>query len=147
MIHGVEVKELKLHDNDGGFFVELIRTSDPFFRGAFGQLSHSMALEGTIKAWHVHQKQTDWMYVAMGDARIGLYDMRKDSSTYGKVMMFEAGDKAGRRVIKAPPGVAHGYKVLKGPVHMIYVMDLEYDPSDIVEHDHRDPRFGYDWTV
>jgi dTDP-4-dehydrorhamnose 3,5-epimerase len=147
MIKGVQIKELKVHENDGGFFVELIRTSDPFFKGSFGQLSHSMSLQGTIKAWHLHHKQTDWMYVAQGKGRIGLYDMRENSSTYRKIMMIEAGEGARHIVVKVPPGVAHGYKVLEGPLHMFYVMDREYDPSDIDEYAHNDAKFGYDWTV
>jgi dTDP-4-dehydrorhamnose 3,5-epimerase len=145
MIEGLEIKELKVHDNDGGFFVELIRTSDPFFQGAFGQLSHSMSLQGTIKAWHLHRKQTDWMYVAKGKGRLGFFDMREKSSTYRQIMMMEAGEGAGQAVVKVPPGVAHGYKVIEGPLHMLYVMDREYDPLDIIEYHHDDPQIGYDW--
>lgn len=147
MIQGVEIKKLVSHENDGGFFVELMRASDPFFQNSFGQLSHSMSLEGTIKAWHLHHKQTDWMYVALGEARIGLFDLRKGSPTHRELMLIESGERSGRVVVKVPPGVAHGYKVLQGPMHMIYVMNKEYDPADIEELNHDDPSIGYDWSV
>jgi len=36
MIHGVELKSLKIFPDDRGFFMETLRQDDPFFRG-FGQ--------------------------------------------------------------------------------------------------------------
>ncbi len=42
MIKDVEIKTLVLHKDDRGFFCELIRKSDSFFKDyKFGQLSHS----------------------------------------------------------------------------------------------------------
>ena len=145
MIQGVEIKKLVSHENDGGVFIELIRSTDPFFKNSFAQLSHSISLEGVIKAWHLHHKQTDWMYVALGEARIGLFDLRKDSSTYRQSMVIEAGEFSGRFVVKVPPGVAHGYKVLRGPMHIIYVMNKEYDPTDIEEREYNDSEIKLDW--
>lgn len=144
MIAGVVLKELVSHEDERGFFCELIRQSDSFF-DRFAQVSHSMSQKGVLKAWHLHKKQTDFMYTACGDMKLGLYDTRKDSSTYGCVTEILMGESYGRRVVKIPPGVAHGYYVLNGPMHIIYVMDCEYDPDDIYYRDHDDPEIGYDW--
>ncbi len=145
MIMGVEIKELIAHADQRGFFCEIIRGSDPFFQNRFGQLSHSMTQTGVFKAWHLHLQQTDWMYTSNGDMRLALYDTRKDSKTFGQLMEILMGETFGRKVVKIPPGVAHGYKIIKGPAFVIYVMDREYDPGDELRIDHDDPQIGYDW--
>lgn len=144
MIEGVEIKELTAHEDERGFFCEIIRSSDEFF-GSFAQLSHSMAKKGVLKAWHLHEQQTDFMYTSNGDMLLGLYDTRSDSKTFGELMEILMGETYGRRVVKIPPGVAHGYKIINGPMQVIYVMDREYDPNDIKYLDHDDSTIGYDW--
>lgn len=146
MIEGVEIKELTAHEDERGFFCEIIRRSNIFFQDAFGQLSHSMAHKGVFKAWHMHKKQTDWMYVAVGDIRLALYDTRRGSKTRRELAEIFMGEKSGRKVVKVPPGVAHGYKIINGPMHIVYVTDREYDPADELRIPHDDPEIGYDWT-
>jgi len=138
MIPGVELKELTTYPDDRGFFREIIRTSDPFFDGAFGQWSHSMMVTGTIKAWHIHQKQTDWWYVPAGLVRAVVCD--PDTHERQEFLM---GDNQPPIVLKIPPGIAHGCKVLQGPAHLLYVTSHEYDGSDEgrIAHD----ALGYDW--
>lgn len=145
MIEGVEIKELVVHKDERGFFCELIRGSDDFFKNSFGQLNHSMSLKGIFKAWHLHKKQTDWIYAATGDLKLALYDTRKNSVTYGRLEEIFMGESFGRKVVKVPPGVAHGYKIINGPMHIIYVMDREYDSQDELRIPHDDPGIGYDW--
>jgi dTDP-4-dehydrorhamnose 3,5-epimerase len=50
-------------------------------------------------------------------------------------------------VVKIPPGVAHGYRVLEGPVHLFYIVSKEYDGTDEGRIPHDDPQIGYDWTA
>lgn len=147
MIEGVEVKELVMHEDERGFFYELIRNSDRIFRSKFGQISHSMVHQGIFKAWHLHQKQTDWMYVAGGDIKLVLYDARKESKTYKELAEIFLGERSGRKVVKVPPGVAHGYKVISGPMHIIYIADREYDPNDELRISHDDADIGYNWKL
>jgi len=138
MIPNVELKELTTHLDDRGFFREIIRASDPFFAGAFGQWSHSMMVTGTIKAWHVHLKQTDWWYVAAGVVRAVLCD----TGTH-EIQQYLLGDHHPPNVLKIPPGVAHGLKVLQGPAHLLYITSEEYNPADEgrIAYD----ALGYDW--
>jgi dTDP-4-dehydrorhamnose 3,5-epimerase len=42
--------------------------------------------------------------------------------------------------------VAHGYKVLNGPAHLLYITSRVYDPNDEGRLPHDDARIGYDWT-
>lgn len=149
MIDGVEIKQLTTHVDDRGFFREIIRTSDPFFQGAFGQWSHSAMVTGTIKAWHIHRKQTDFWYVAGGIIRavvatitsIGVVDTSYIVTEFDEILM---GDYHSPIVLKIPPGVAHGLKVLQGPAHLLYVTSHEYgDGSDEGRLPHN--ALGYDW--
>lgn len=145
MIEGVAIKSLETHADDRGFFREIIRASDDFFREGFGQWSHSLMFDGIIKAWHLHRIQTDWWYVAGGVLRVGLCDMRPDSSTFRRTMDFLMGDFQPARCVRIPPGVAHGCKTVQGPVNLLYVTSHVYNPEDELRIPHDDPRISFDW--
>jgi len=145
MIDGVVFKTLDTHADERGFFRELIRSNDPFFADSFGQWSHSMVQSGVIKAWHLHRLQTDWWYIALGLVRVGLYDTRAEASTYQETMDFLMGDRQPSLVIKIPPGVAHGYKILTGPAHVFYVTSHIYDPQDDLRMPEDAPEIEFDW--
>jgi dTDP-4-dehydrorhamnose 3,5-epimerase len=145
MIEGVVIRELKTYNDDRGFFRELIRVTDDFFSEGFGQWSHSLMYDGVIKAWHLHRMQTDWWYVVSGVLRVALCDMRNDSPTYKTVMNFLMGDEQPARVIKIPPGVAHGCKTVQGPVNLFYVTSHVYNPDDEVRLPYNTPEIDFDW--
>jgi dTDP-4-dehydrorhamnose 3,5-epimerase len=147
MIQGVEFKELKTHTDERGFFREVLRASDPILAEGFAQWSHTMSYTGVAKAWHVHRKQVDWWYLAVGVIQVCLYDTRPDSPTHGELMTFLMGEQYRPRVVKIPPGVAHGYRVLDGPAHVFYIVSEEYDGTDEGRISHDDPEIGYDWTA
>jgi hypothetical protein len=63
---GVVLHPLARHPDDRGYFEELIRVDDPWFKEGFGQLSHSKMYPGVVKAWHIHKTQIDWWCVAGG---------------------------------------------------------------------------------
>jgi dTDP-4-dehydrorhamnose 3,5-epimerase len=145
MINGVVLKDLVTHVDERGFFREIVRATDEFFNEGFGQWSHSLMYDGVIKAWHLHRIQTDWWYVAGGVLRVGLCDMRPESSTYKKTMDFLMGDLQPSRVLKVPPGVAHGCKVVQGPVNLFYITSHVYNPGDEIRLPYNDPGIDFDW--
>ncbi len=145
MIDGVGLKSLETHRDERGFFREIIRVKDDFFEEGFGQGSHSLMYPGVIKAWHIHKQQTDWWYVGTGVLKIVLYDKRPESSTYRQIMEIMLGDYHDARVLKIPPGVAHGCKCMSGPANLFYITSHTYDPEDEGRIPHDDPEFGYDW--
>ncbi len=145
MIDGVAFKELETHLDERGFFREIIRVNDDFFEEGFGQWSHSLMFAGVIKAWHIHKKQTDWWYVSTGVLTVVLYDKRPESSTYRQIMEIMLGDYHDARVLKIPPGVAHGCKCMSGPANLFYITSHTYDPEDEGRIPHDDPEIGYDW--
>jgi dTDP-4-dehydrorhamnose 3,5-epimerase len=147
-IEGVIIKELKVHTDERGFFSEIVRKSDDIFsKGQFGQMSQTMSFAGAAKAWHLHKKQTDIMCVIKGDIKMVLYDTRTDSKTHKQLMEILLGENLGPKAVRIPPGVAHGYKVLNGPMYLVYITDREYDPTDELRIPHDDKSIGYDWTA
>ncbi|MBA4384893.1 MAG: hypothetical protein C0410_09160 [Anaerolinea sp.] len=145
MIEGVLIKDLVTHTDERGFFREIVRATDEFFVEGFGQWSHSLMFDGVIKAWHFHHIQTDWWYVCSGVLRVGLCDMRPSSQTYKTTMDFLMGDLQPARIVKIPPGVAHGCKTVQGPVHLFYVTSHVYNPEDEIRLPFNDPEINFDW--
>jgi len=102
---------------------------------------------GVAKAWHIHWHQVDWWYVPVGNIKVALYDMRPDSPTYRVLQEVYMGDNYDPIVLKIPPGVAHGCKVLSGEAHLFYITSKVYNPADEGRIPHDDPEIGYDWTA
>lgn len=147
-IDGVMIKELTRHHDDRGFFEEIIRVTDPFFHEGFGQLSRSSMKQGVIKAWHIHKTQVDWWYVAEGNLKVALYDNRNDSKTYKNLMQLSLDADNSEIVLKIPPGVAHGLKVLSKSAELFYITSKVYNPTEeegrIPEDD---PNIGFNWSA
>lgn len=147
MIQGVLFKDLITHTDERGFFREIIRGTDDFFSEGFGQWSHSLMYTDVAKAWHIHVKQVDWWYVAVGVLKVALHDMRPDSSSHQETMEFLMGENQPARVLRIPPGVAHGCKCISGPAHLFYVTSTVYNPEEESRIPHDDMAIGYDWIT
>lgn len=145
MIDGVVYKELVTHHDERGYFREVVRVTDDFFKEGFAQWNHSMMHVGIGKAWHIHKVQIDWWYVVSGVLKVALHDTRKDSPTYRETMTLFMGDDQPSRVVRVPQGVAHGCKAIAGPVHLFYLVSHVYDKADDGRIPHDDPEIGYDW--
>lgn len=145
MIQGVEFMDLISFADERGFFEELIRSTDTFVKEGIGQISHSLVYTGVIKAWHAHKKQTQWNYVVNGLIYVALYDLRKDSPTFGKTMTFLSGNHQKKFIYKFPHDVAHGYRCIEGPMNIIYFTSGVYDLDDEIRIEHNDKEIGFDW--
>ena len=133
MIEGVQLKTLKKHCDDRGYFMEVIRNDDNIF-SQFGQMSFSKTYPGVIKAFHYHKKQDDLWFFPVRNAQIVLHDIREDSLTYGETNTFYIGED-NPQVILIPIGVAHGYKVLGNtPAIIVYLTTESYDLNEPDEY-------------
>lgn len=148
MIHGVAVKELKPNVDERGYLQEIIRSDEKFFE-RFGQVYVSMNYPGVVRAWHYHKKQTDFMTVVRGMAKIVCYDGREGSPTKGEINEFFVGENH-RILIRIPELVMHGYKTIgTESCLLINLPTLCYNPKDpdefrIPPHDNDIP---YDWAI
>lgn len=156
MIEGVQIKLLAVHkdipdvdqpDVKPGFLMEVLRCDDKLFT-KFGQTTMTVAYKGNIKGFHYHEKQDDLWFAATGRVLVVLHDLREDSQTRGETMTLNAGADD-YKLVRIPPGVVHGYKVLSDePVIMFYHTTEPYDSKDPDENliPHNDPKINFDWS-
>ena len=133
-IQGVEILDLKWHADDGGALTELGRFTagvhDAFPGFTLAQVNYSEIEAGAIKAFHLHRRQTDIWYVPPDDKLLlVLVDVRAESPTEGITMRLILGG-GNSRLVRIPPGVAHGVRNLAlGKGHIIYFVDVKFSPD------------------
>ena len=133
-IDGVEIVELKRFSDDGGSMTELARLTDGHPQAIAGftlrQINSSEVEPGAIKAFHLHQRQTDVWYVPPTDRMLlVLIDTRQGSKTEGARMRLTLGAGASR-LVRIPPGVAHGVRNLAATAaRIIYFTDVHFSPE------------------
>jgi dTDP-4-dehydrorhamnose 3,5-epimerase len=83
-----------------------------------------------IKAFHLHRRQTDVWFVPPGDKMlVVLLDVRAQSRTHGTQRRIVLGDGQ-PRLLRIPPGVAHGVKNLAASRgRIIYFVDVQFSPD------------------
>ena len=127
-IEGVQIVELKRFSDDGGSMTELARLTDGHPAGVraaspFARSSYSEVEPGAIKAFHLHQRQTDIWYVPPSDRMlVVLVDVRRGLEDRGDAHASHSG-RGGSRMVRIPPGVAHGVcnlVVRAGPHHLLH---------------------------
>jgi dTDP-4-dehydrorhamnose 3,5-epimerase len=130
-IEGVALVALARHADDGGSLTELARLTDGRADALAGfsvrQVNYSEVAPGAIKAFHLHARQTDVWYVPPSDRMlVVLVDVRQGSRSEGTRMRLVLGDAASR-LLRIPPGVAHGVRnVAAVPGRIIYFTDLHF---------------------
>ena len=133
-IDGVEIVELKRFSDDGGSMTELARLTDGHAQAVAGftlrQINYSEVEPGAVKAFHLHQRQTDVWYVPPTDRMLlVLLDVRQGSKTEGARMRLTLGAGASR-LVRIPPGVAHGVRNLAATAgRIIYFTDVHFSPE------------------
>ncbi len=148
LIHGVQIKALKVIPDERGRLTEILRADDPIFE-KFGQVYVTTAKPGVIKAWHYHKLQADHWICLQGKALVGLWDDRKDSSTRGLTNEFWMTPEE-PFLIKIPIGVYHGFKG-SAPDRETMIMNLptntyNYQTPDEYRHDPFDPAIPFNWS-
>lgn len=149
LIHGVQVKPLKVIPDDRGRLMEILRSDDPLFE-RFGQVYVTTAKPEIVKAWHYHKLQADHWVCLFGKARVGLYDPRADSPTRGQVNEFIMTPEE-PFLLKIPVLVYHGFKGMD-PSRESMVMNIPtvaYNDATPDEYrvDPFDPSIPFDWRT
>lgn len=83
----------------------------------------------SIRAWVYHKRQHDRLAYLHGDFRVVLFDLRKDSPTYGVLNVLNVGVK-NKILLKIPPYVVHGVQN-RGDQDALFINlpTRAYDPS------------------
>ncbi len=153
LIEGVQIERLNVYPDDRGFFCELARLGDGLATKMVPndqckiQVSLTLTYPGTIKAIHYHSEQTDLWAPISGMVQVFLYDLRRNSSTFGSINTIFAGRFQPWEIL-IPPGVAHGYKALGvEPIQLVYFTDRHYNPADELRLPYDHPDIAYDWEI
>ena len=146
-IEGVRVKELKVIPDQRGRLMEMLRADDDIFVG-FGQVYLTTTLPGVVKAWHLHKLQTDHVVCVAGMIRLGLYDDRKDSATFGLTNEFYLGIHR-PILVQIPPLVYHGWKCVSAEEALIVntvTNPYNYAEPDEYRLDPHENHIPWDWS-
>jgi dTDP-4-dehydrorhamnose 3,5-epimerase len=135
-IAGLEIVELKRFNDDGGSMTELARLEEGRVKGLEGfvarQVNYSTMDPLAIKAFHLHQRQTDVWFVPPTDKiLLCVGDVRAGSPTEKLVQRIVLGD--GRSfLVRIPPGVAHGCKNLRcdRASVIVYFVDVHFSTGE-----------------
>jgi len=153
LIEGVKIEPLQVYPDDRGFFTELARLGKGLAAKMVPdavckiQVSLTLTYPGTIKAIHYHSEQTDLWAPISGMVQVFLYDLRRNSSTFGAINTIFSGRLQPWEIL-IPPGVAHGYKALGvEPIQLVYFTDRHYNPADELRLPYDHPDIGYDWEI
>jgi len=153
LIEGILIEPLQIYPDDRGFFCELARLGTGLASKMVPddqrkiQVSLTLTYPGTIKAIHYHSEQTDLWAPVSGMVQVFLYDLRRNSSTFGAINTIFAGRFQPWEIL-IPPGVAHGYKALGvDPIQLIYFTDRHYNPADELRLPYDHPDIAYDWEI
>jgi len=133
MIDGVKIKELKVIPDDRGRLMEILRSDDEIFE-KFGQVYMTTVKPGVVKAWHYHKIQRDNFCCVKGKIRVGLYDARKSSPSFGKTMDIMLSPEE-PKVVSIPKEVYHGFKGITNEESIVINTPTElYNRSKPDEH-------------
>lgn len=130
-IDGVEIIALRRFNDDGGAITELGRLNAGHHGQAEGfqvrQFNYSEVAPGAIKAYHLHQRQTDVWYVPPHDKiLVVLHDCRAGSPSEGVTVRLVLGDGKDQ-LLRIPPGVAHGCRNIAASMgRIIYMVDVQF---------------------
>jgi dTDP-4-dehydrorhamnose 3,5-epimerase len=92
---------------------------------------------GFIRAWHGHENEAKYVYVASGSALVGAANMETD-----EVKKFVLSDKS-PKVLFIPAGFANGFKTLEENTIILF-----FSTSHLSDSLSDDIRFDYDkWNI
>lgn len=100
-----------------------------------GQINYSVQQPGVIKAWHLHERQTDAWCLLHGCIKAAIM------SRGGERRWVVALGERAAALLLIPPGLWHGAMTIgPAPAGLLYYVDREYDPASPDEQ-----REAHDW--
>jgi dTDP-4-dehydrorhamnose 3,5-epimerase len=147
MIEGLKTKELKVIPDERGRLMEILRKDDDLFLG-FGQAYMTSTYPGVVKAWHMHEKQTDNVVCLQGMLKLVLYDGRRGSKTFGELEQYYIGVH-NPLLVQIPAGVYHGWMCVSPEEALVVnlpTLPYNHEEPDEQRLDPNSSDIPYDWT-
>lgn len=127
---GVTQKEISNIITRNGITTELYRPEWAIGPDQVRHIIHAVLRGNAISAWHVHEYQTDTIFVTSGSIKLVLFDDRSDSTTRGKIDVFHL-SRMRPTLISIPPGIWHGLQNMENSESsFINYFDRPYNYTD-----------------
>ncbi|TGN18794.1 dTDP-4-dehydrorhamnose 3,5-epimerase [Leptospira idonii] len=128
-----------------GSVLHFFRNDDADF-SAFGECYFSEVKPGVVKAWKLHQIQTQNFIVPVGKIKLVLCDLRENSKSHGLVSVIELGRPDCYSRIKIPSGIYYGFQgISKETALIVNFTDTPHDPKESTKLDQNDVKIPYVW--
>lgn len=111
LLEGVSQKEIPNIITRNGVTTELYRPEWLVGPDQVRHIIHVILRADAISAWHVHEHQTDTIFVTSGSVKLVLFDDRPNSTTRGDINVFHL-SRLRPTLISIPPGIWHGLQNL-----------------------------------
>lgn len=108
-IDGVEFRMTRPVPHEDGHLIEILKSTWPIASAPVVQVQATTTFPGRIRAWGLHRRNTDRLFVAAGLLKIVCYDARQDSPTFRRINEFSVSDR-NPGLLLLPPNLYHGWK-------------------------------------
>lgn len=108
-IEGVQFRTVRPVPHEDGHVTEVARASWPEIGQPVVQVHTTTTLPGRVRAWGLHQRSTDRLFVVSGLVKIAVFDGRQSSPSYGRLNVFTVSEK-NPGLLVVPPNLYHGWK-------------------------------------
>lgn len=150
-IAGAMIVEPQVLGDERGFFMETWR-ADRFAAGgvdaAFVQDNHSRSAKGVLRGLHYQlpNPQGKLARVIAGAVFDVIVDLRESSASFGQWFGLELSAE-NKRMLWAPPGLAHGFLTLSESADFVYKCTALYSPADERAVRWDDPALAIAWPL
>lgn len=143
-IAGVTTSPLKVLLSKEGKVMHMLRADAQEYCG-FGEVFMSASSPNCVKAWKSHKNSESFFAVVRGKAQFVLYDVRKESGSYGLIQEIISSPEA-YQLIMIPRNIVYGYKGLGSEETLIMCLStLPHDPEEIVRYAVDSQEIPYRW--
>jgi dTDP-4-dehydrorhamnose 3,5-epimerase len=111
----------------------------------FSAVQWNLSVSGpnVMRGLHAHKTHSDWLVSVTGNLRVGLFDLRPKSSTFGLSAVLTLGKLD---AVLIPIGVGHGFFSLAPSTH-VYSTSRPWSPDDEFGCRYDDPELKIDWQL
>ncbi len=131
-IAGLRFRPVRPVPHEDGVVTEVARASWGELDDPIVQVHTTTTMPGRIRAWGLHQRSTDRLFVVSGLVKIAVFDGRHGSPTFGLVNTFTVSEHNPGLLI-VPPDLYHGWKNIGVADAIIINM-----PSRLYDHENPD---------
>ena len=137
-IKGVHYRLTRPVPHEDGHVIEIARAGWDIIDQPIVQVHMTTTLPGRVRAWGLHRRSMDRLFVARGLVRIACYDGREGSETYGCSTELTLSDRNPGLVV-IEPHIYHGWRNIGTDEAIVINM-----PTSLYDHDSPDA-FDLPW--